>query len=264
MSENNDKIQIYVLEDGYWAKMKQMNKRSLNTIYLEKEIKDEVIDDVKNFISPETKQAYANFGIPYHRTFCFEGIPGTGKTSFIHALASYLNMGISILHFNSSMNDTDLIDAMQSAPPKTIISIEDIDCLFVDRKESDQLKNSITLSGLLNALDGHGYAEEQLTFITTNHIEHLDKALTRQGRIDKIVHFNYCTKKQIQMMYLNFFPQRKDFNKFYAKIKTIKITTAMLTSYLFTHRNEENLTTHIDELVKMSTDMKPKNSDMYL
>lgn len=67
-------------------------------------------------------------------------------------------------------------------------------------------KKTLTLSGLLNAIDGgiidnHG----QIMIMTTNHKNKLDKALIRPGRVDGDFHFGYCDKQQILDLYNNFF-----------------------------------------------------------
>ena len=43
----------------------------------------------------------------------------------------------------------------------------------------------VTLSGLLNALDGVSSREGRVLFLTTNHPERLDPALVRPGRVDR-------------------------------------------------------------------------------
>ena len=45
-------------------------------------------------------------------------------------------------------------------------------------------QSSVTFSGFLNALDGVASGEERIVFLTTNHIERLDPALIRPGRVD--------------------------------------------------------------------------------
>ena len=84
-------------------------------------------------------------------------------------------------------------------PEKTILVLEDIDALFVERKPGDSNKSMISFSGLLNTLDGIAHKEEQLTFLTTNYITKLDKTLIRPGRIDKTVKFSYATIYQIEL-----------------------------------------------------------------
>lgn len=50
-------------------------------------------------------------------------------------------------------------------------------------------RNRVTLSGLLNAIDGNASAEGRLLIMTSNNPDTLDEALTRPGRIDKKAHF---------------------------------------------------------------------------
>ena len=117
---------------------------------------------------------------------------------------------------------------------------EDIDVLFTARKKNEDSANLISFSGLLNTLDGIAHKEELLTFLTTNYITKLDKALIRSGRIDKIIKFSYATKPQMQSMYNKFFPENKknwkEFKKKYSWLLTkedllVKILVA--TSGLF-------------------------------
>ena len=44
--------------------------------------------------------------------------------------------------------------------------------------------SQVTLTGLLNSLDGVVASEARLTFLTTNYPERLDPALVRPGRVD--------------------------------------------------------------------------------
>lgn len=52
----------------------------------------------------------------------------------------------------------------------------------------------MTFSGLLNAIDGVASADERILFMTTNHVDRLDSALIRPGRIDVKQYFGYCTE----------------------------------------------------------------------
>lgn len=55
-------------------------------------------------------------------------------------------------------------------------------------------RNNVTLSGLLNAIDGNASQEGRLLIMTSNNPDSLDAALTRPGRIDKKVYFGNMTK----------------------------------------------------------------------
>jgi chaperone BCS1 len=66
--------------------------------------------------------------------------------------------------------------------------------------------STLSLSGLLNALDGVAAAEGRLLFATTNHIERLDPALSRPGRMDVWVDFKHATQFQAEGIFRCFFP----------------------------------------------------------
>jgi len=84
--------------------------------------------------------------------------------------------------------------------------------LLTSRKRRDQLSdiNTLSLSGLLNALDGVAAAEGRLLFATTNHLEKLDSALSRPGRMDVWIEFRNASKWQAEALFRNFFPCVED------------------------------------------------------
>lgn len=61
-------------------------------------------------------------------------------------------------------------------------------------KSGNRKRNTVTLSGLLNAIDGNASAEGRLLIMTSNNPDALDSALTRPGRIDKKVYFGNMSK----------------------------------------------------------------------
>jgi len=63
----------------------------------------------------------------------------------------------------------------------------------------------ISLSGLLNALDGVGAQEGRLLFATTNRYEALDAALRRPGRMDVHLEFKLASKYQVGMLFERFY-----------------------------------------------------------
>jgi len=63
----------------------------------------------------------------------------------------------------------------------------------------------LTLSGLLNALDGVFNHDGRILIITTNKPKDLDKALIRPGRIDRSFLFDYCDREQIGNIYKMFY-----------------------------------------------------------
>ena len=63
----------------------------------------------------------------------------------------------------------------------------------------------ISLSGLLNALDGVGAQEGRLLFATTNRYETLDAALRRPGRMDVHVEFELASQYQAAGLFKRFY-----------------------------------------------------------
>ncbi|KIW29299.1 uncharacterized protein PV07_05124 [Cladophialophora immunda] len=66
-------------------------------------------------------------------------------------------------------------------------------------------KNTLTFAGLLNAIDGVASQEGRVLIMTTNHLERLDEALTRPGRIDLTIEFDLATKQQIKDLFLRMY-----------------------------------------------------------
>jgi chaperone BCS1 len=56
----------------------------------------------------------------------------------------------------------------------------------------------VTMSGLLNAIDGVASAEERVLFMTTNFVDRLDPALIRPGRVDVRRLFDNCTPHMLE------------------------------------------------------------------
>lgn len=251
LEDENMKVTVYVWDEEYWETLEKSLSRRLSTIYLDGK-EQEIYNKLKEFTSEETEELYRNFGIPYKYNILFHGVPGTGKTSLLFALASELKMNLAVLSFTKDMNDTKLMKCFRRLPENCIIVIEDIDALFESRKKNDDMKNNITFSGLLNITDGIAHLDKQIIIMTTNHPLVLDSALKRPGRIDLTVEFKYCNKNQIKKMYEVFLPNQLDnFDDFYNKVKRLNITSAMLQHFFFGNRLNENILDHIDELVDL-------------
>jgi len=173
--------------------------------------------------------------------------------------ANIYDCDIHTIPLSTDMDDSKLVEAFSSVSGddsdrqnRKIILIEDIDCIFEDRKEGDTIKNKITLQGLLNCMDGFTCIEGGLIFITANNPESLDYALIRSCRVDYKLELGYADEYQTKNIYDTFLPNQSDnFEKFYKKIKHIEFTTAMLQEFLFYNRNCENILEHTDDFKKI-------------
>lgn len=70
-------------------------------------------------------------------------------------------------------------------------------------------RETVTLSGLLNALDGPNSPEGYVIFMTSNHPEKLDAALVRQGRIDQMIKLDYVVREQLRDLFCMFYAPSK-------------------------------------------------------
>ncbi|KAI9440619.1 P-loop containing nucleoside triphosphate hydrolase protein [Lactarius indigo] len=71
--------------------------------------------------------------------------------------------------------------------------------------ESASSRSKLTLSGLLNALDGISAQEGRILFATTNRYHALDPALTRPGRMDLHIEFRLASRYQARELYKRFY-----------------------------------------------------------
>lgn len=190
-------------EFGDWEEIARATRRPLSSVITAPGLAEPLLQDAQIFL--ERRDWYAERGIPWRRGYLFQGPPGTGKTSLIRALASELNMDLAILDLASSrLDDAALRRYLAAVPSKAALVFEDIDAAAPTRESAEA---KITLSGLLNALDGVAAAEGRLLFMTTNHPERLDPALIRPGRIDRITEIGPLGPADAGRMVLRFHPE---------------------------------------------------------
>ncbi|KAF9283066.1 hypothetical protein BGZ68_005586 [Mortierella alpina] len=189
---------------GAWRRTKSRPKRPLDTIVMDSKLKNYIVNDAKEFFASESW--YAERGLPFRRGLLLYGSPGTGKTSFIHALAGELGLNIYVVNLSSkNLTDDTLSELVSDTPSRCLLLIEDVDAAFVQR-ESKDAATGITFSGLLNSVDGVSAQEGRMLCMTTNHLDRLDEALIRPGRVDVRARFGKATRSQAQELFIKFFP----------------------------------------------------------
>ncbi|BCS83379.1 AAA family ATPase [Cotonvirus japonicus] len=114
------------------------------------------------------------------------------------------------------------------------------------RQNSKENKSRLTLSGILNALDGVFNCDGRIIIMTTNHPEILDPALIRRGRIDMEIEFLNCDRYQISKLYENFYNRQLPEN-ILCQIKSDIYSPAYISSLLLSHRNNPNHA--LDEII---------------
>lgn len=258
----NDTIRIYYYQKEFWTLLSKLPKRPIDTLYLKEGEKETLINIVDEFFAKETRDLYLGFGMPYKHIVMLYGVPGSGKTSTISAIASHFDCDIYTVPITKELTDYGLIDAFSYVNDKDdrkrIIVLEDIDCIFdTTRKEGDE-HNMITLQSLLNCLDGHTCVEGTLLFMTANNPEKMDYAMIRSCRIDYKLELGYADEYQTKNIFNTFLPdQESKFKQFYKKIKHLDFTTAMLQEFLFYNRKCDNIIEHISKFNEIVDKNKP-------
>lgn len=200
------KARAFTSGKGWWMPLRSYAPRLLSTVDMPQVDKDLVISEIDTFL--KSRKKYVSKGIPYHLNFLLAGLPGTGKTSLSTALSAHFGMNLYMLGLSSKeMDDNALIDLMAIVPPRSILLLEDIDAVAPERKPKKNGEHKgVTLSGLLNCLDGIVTPDGVVIIMTTNHPETMDKALLRPGRVDVRVNFKAATKEQLEGMALRLQP----------------------------------------------------------
>ena len=211
------KPKVWQLKSDYWNLYGELMPRSLDSVFLEQEKRDLLLRTLNDFITRE--DWYDEHGIPYQLGILLYGNPGSGKSSLIRAIASHLKYSVYNL---SSSQLHKLEDGLDNLPSeKSIIVIEDIDCQVASHKRSkngettsgqvlpgislDSMLTITNLGDILNMIDGICPIHGRILIMTTNHIDKLDPALLRPGRIDLKLEMSYVNREILEQFLMGFY-----------------------------------------------------------
>jgi chaperone BCS1 len=216
---------LFTYNDG-WDFVEGYAPRLLDSVILQPGEKEHLVQDIENF--RESKQRYERLGVPYHRGYLLKEPPGTRKKSLVTALKKKKKKKKNSINL-ADLNDRTLMNAVNQIARNSVLLFEDIDCMKSNTareaasprandgmqpqngKESASERNGVTLSGLLNVLDGFYAPTNVLFMMTTNRIETLDEALLRPGRIDYKLYLGKADDRQKIELYRRFFTEASEF-----------------------------------------------------
>ncbi|KAL1824562.1 hypothetical protein ACET3Z_011340 [Daucus carota] len=224
----NRQRKLYTNSGSHWSHVVFEHPATFQTLGMDPVRKREIVDDLVRFSNAQ--DYYAKIGRAWKRGYLLYGPPGTGKSTMVAAMANLLEYDIFDLELTAVKDNTELRKLLIETSSKSIIVIEDIDCsldLTGQRKkkwkedededkeavakklmkdEGEAKTSKVTLSGLLNFIDGLWSAcrGERLIVFTTNYVEKLDPALIRRGRMDKHVELSYCCFESFKVLAKNY------------------------------------------------------------
>lgn len=215
-AEERQELAIYSWQMHGYRRVSERPRRPLDTVHIPGDVKARLIEDIARFL--ERRDWYAAHGIPWRRGYLLDGAPGTGKSSLIFAMAGHFNKPIYVIQPSMVINDNALHQALNEAGSGFVV-IEDADSFSVARERKPAVvvngvtsgspygeEGDVTLSGLLNAIDGIASEEGRILFVTSNHSDMLDAALLRPGRIDRRETLPLADAAVARAMFASFFP----------------------------------------------------------
>ena len=189
-------LPLHTCNAGNWTK-ETTPKRFLRTAFYDNNAGEELVQQLREFWADGAW--FAKTGVPHRCGVLAYGPPGTGKTTLGIAIASELNRPIALLSINKTTQNWEVTSAIRKCPPGSVLIIEDIDVLIRDGSD-------VSLSTLLNSIDGLHAGTNITVFMTTNHPEQLPPALIRDGRFDFKVKIDLPCLDTIRRYLMHVFP----------------------------------------------------------
>ncbi|XP_051138125.1 AAA-ATPase At2g46620-like [Andrographis paniculata] len=160
---------------------------TMETIAMDSDLKARIKSDLENFL--KSRQYYHRLGRVWKRSYLLYGPTGTGKSTFIAAMAKFLNYDIYEINLHKIGNDSDLKHLLLQTTAKSLLVVEDLD-LYLQTTTAA----AVSLSGILNFMDGISSCcgEERVTVFTMTAKENIDPTILRPGRVDVHINFPLC------------------------------------------------------------------------
>ena len=214
---------------GDWSSQGELPDRPLSSVITTGDQVERVRKDLEQFLS--TADLYNRVSAPYHRGYLFYGPPGTGKTSLARALASHFALDLHYLALASVKNDEELTNRVAGVK-EGILLLEDIDVFHSTRDRKDD--NGVTLSGLLNALDGATTPHGLIVIMTTNDRDVIDEAIRRAGRVDLELELGLIGPPEVRQLFENFYGSAGVISD-WLDSATFEVAPATVTSTMLAH-----------------------------
>lgn len=169
-----------------WISVPFTHPATFDTVVMEQDLKNKVKADLETFL--KSKQHYNRIGRIWKRNYLLHGPSGTGKSTFIAAMANFLSYDVYNIDLSKVSDDSDLKLLLLQSTNKSLIVIEDLDSYLCNNS------TALSFSAILNFMDGifSCCGDERVMIFTMNSKDQIDPAVLRPGRIDHHIHFPLC------------------------------------------------------------------------
>ncbi|KAK3410367.1 hypothetical protein EUGRSUZ_J02365 [Eucalyptus grandis] len=216
---------------GPWSSVNLDHPATFQTLAMDLELKKKILDDLDMRVGKVWKRGYLLYEPP-----------GTGKSSLVAAMANHLNFDIYDLELSGLRSNADLRRLLVATANQSILVV--------------------TLSGFLNFTDGlwSSCGNERIIVFTTNHVEKLDPAILRPGRMDLHIPMSYCTPCGFRLLAYNYLgiDHHELFNQIESMITMARVTPTEVAEELMKCDESEIV---LRDMVSFLTNHKRKENE---
>ncbi|XP_047962422.1 AAA-ATPase At2g46620-like [Salvia hispanica] len=191
-------MRIHVNGSGRWNSAPFDHPADFESLVISHDLKSRIQLELEMFA--RSKQYHHKLGRVWKRSYLLYGPSGTGKSSFIAAVANFLNYDIYSVNLWQVTDDADLISLLTQSSSKSVVVVEDLD------RHVSENPARVSTSALLNFMDGlPNFQDERIMIFTMRSKEGVvDSALLRPGRIDVHIYFPLCDFNSFKTLATNY------------------------------------------------------------
>lgn len=259
VEERGRELLIHSNCGGAWKSVPFDHPANFDSLVIGQDLKSRIQLELEMFA--RSKQYHHKLGRVWKRSYLLYGPSGTGKSSFIAAVANFLNYDVYNLNMWQVIDDADLNALLLQSSSKSLVVVEDL-----DRYVSENPRVRVSTSALLNFMDGiSNFQDERIMMFTMSSKECIDSALLRPGRIDVHIYFPLCDFNSFKTLANNYlgvkehklFPQVEEIFQTGRSMSPAEISELMLVNRSSPTRALKSVITALESSARNSRKVVP-------